>query len=259
MPEMSPDMMSKLATPEMMDTMQRMMKGMDPEALASMMKQSGMDVTPDQAASMQQQAGSLQKPVDYIAHGADGQAQPNADAVADGGCDLHAARGAGRAAGPRLAACTPARHGSNRSAVPGPAVAVAWLGLTARRVLNNRKCIASLCSAAWVESLLSALPSVEISFAIGGIVARLHTSDRLLLRQLWDVNSMSGFQNNAVGPRLYSVRRASTKGMVLSFLVALKLERIDGARLNGPSLVGTPLLLCFLVPKVLPSHLTVSG
>jgi hypothetical protein len=56
MPEVSADMMSKLATPEMMDTMQRMMKGMDPEALAGMMKQSGMDVTPEQAASMQQQA-----------------------------------------------------------------------------------------------------------------------------------------------------------------------------------------------------------
>ena len=53
-------MMSKLATPEMMDTMQRMMKGMDPEALAGMMKQSGMDVTPEQAASMQQQARTLQ-------------------------------------------------------------------------------------------------------------------------------------------------------------------------------------------------------
>lgn len=56
MPDMSADMMSKLATPEMMDTMQRMMKGMDPAALAGMMKQSGMDVTPEQAASMQQQA-----------------------------------------------------------------------------------------------------------------------------------------------------------------------------------------------------------
>ena len=51
--------MSKLATPEMMDTMQRMMKGMDPEALSGMMKQSGMDVTPEQAASMQQQARDL--------------------------------------------------------------------------------------------------------------------------------------------------------------------------------------------------------
>jgi hypothetical protein len=59
MPEMSSDMMSKLATPEMMDTMQRMMKGMDPEALSNMMKQSGMEVTPDQAASMQQQASKL--------------------------------------------------------------------------------------------------------------------------------------------------------------------------------------------------------
>lgn len=59
MPEVSADMMSKLATPEMMDTMQRMMKGMDPEALSGMMKQSGMDVTPEQAASMQQQARDL--------------------------------------------------------------------------------------------------------------------------------------------------------------------------------------------------------
>ena len=59
MPEVSADMMSKLATPEMMDTMQRMMKGMDPEALAGMMKQSGMDVTPEQAASMQQQVCDL--------------------------------------------------------------------------------------------------------------------------------------------------------------------------------------------------------
>jgi hypothetical protein len=59
MPEVSADMMSKLATPEMMDTMQRMMKGMDPAALAGMMKQSGMDVTPEQAASMQQQLDKL--------------------------------------------------------------------------------------------------------------------------------------------------------------------------------------------------------
>lgn len=56
---MSPDMMSKLASPEMLETVQKMMKGMEPEALAGMMSQSGMNVTPDQAAQMQKQVRGL--------------------------------------------------------------------------------------------------------------------------------------------------------------------------------------------------------
>lgn len=58
-----------------------------------------------------------------------GQAQPDADAVVDGGRHIHAARAAGCAASPRLAGGTPARHGSDRSAVFGAAVTVARLGL----------------------------------------------------------------------------------------------------------------------------------
>ncbi len=52
-------MMAKMATPEMTGMVQRMMKNMDPDALSSMMRLSGMDVSPDQARKMKEQARVL--------------------------------------------------------------------------------------------------------------------------------------------------------------------------------------------------------
>ena len=56
----SMDDMRKMAqNPEMLKHMKVMMKNMDPDALCSMMKASGMNVTPDQAKKMADQLGSL--------------------------------------------------------------------------------------------------------------------------------------------------------------------------------------------------------
>jgi hypothetical protein len=55
MPQLSPEMMEQMQTPEMMAMAKDMMKNMDPDALASMMKQSGIDVSPEQAGAMKQQ------------------------------------------------------------------------------------------------------------------------------------------------------------------------------------------------------------
>ena len=51
----TPEMMAQLNNPAMMDMAQRMMAGMEPAALADAMRQSGMDVTPEQAAQMKTQ------------------------------------------------------------------------------------------------------------------------------------------------------------------------------------------------------------
>lgn len=59
MPQLSPEMMEQMQTPEMMAMAKDMMKNMDPDALASMMKQSGIDVSPEQAGAMKQQLDSL--------------------------------------------------------------------------------------------------------------------------------------------------------------------------------------------------------
>ena len=49
-------MLAQLNNPETIEMMHRMMSSMDPEALAGAMKQSGLDVTPEQAAKMKEQA-----------------------------------------------------------------------------------------------------------------------------------------------------------------------------------------------------------
>ena len=51
----TPEMMAQLNNPSMMGMAQRMMAGMEPEQLADAMRQSGMDVTPEQAAQMKTQ------------------------------------------------------------------------------------------------------------------------------------------------------------------------------------------------------------
>lgn len=56
MPQMSPELMAKMQTPEMMRSMQSMMKSMPAEQLSAMMGQSGVTVTPEQAEQMKTQA-----------------------------------------------------------------------------------------------------------------------------------------------------------------------------------------------------------
>ncbi|KAL4458511.1 hypothetical protein ABPG75_013376 [Micractinium tetrahymenae] len=51
-PGMMADMRKQMQDPKMLKMMKNMLKGMDPEALASMMQGSGLSVTPDQARTM---------------------------------------------------------------------------------------------------------------------------------------------------------------------------------------------------------------
>ncbi|GAB4821916.1 hypothetical protein N2152v2_008962 [Parachlorella kessleri] len=58
-PRMMSEMRRKMEDPAMMKMVQNMMKSMDPEALASMMSQSGMKVTPEQAVKMRDSLGNM--------------------------------------------------------------------------------------------------------------------------------------------------------------------------------------------------------
>ncbi|PSC71444.1 outer envelope 61-like [Micractinium conductrix] len=51
-PDMMADMRKRMQDPEMLKKMKGMLKGMDPQSLADVMKQSGMNVSPEQAQSM---------------------------------------------------------------------------------------------------------------------------------------------------------------------------------------------------------------
>lgn len=55
MPQISPELMAKMQTPEMMKSMQGMMKSMPADQLAAMMSQQGMKVSPEQAEQMKTQ------------------------------------------------------------------------------------------------------------------------------------------------------------------------------------------------------------
>jgi ribosomal protein L12E/L44/L45/RPP1/RPP2 len=67
-PSSMEDMKKMTQNPAMLKQMQQMLKGMDPEALCSMMKASGVNVTPDQAKKMVDQLGNLNdKQIERIA------------------------------------------------------------------------------------------------------------------------------------------------------------------------------------------------
>ena len=53
------DLRRRMGDPAMLRTMQGALKGMDPESLAAIMRQSGRDVTPEQAAKMVDSMGSV--------------------------------------------------------------------------------------------------------------------------------------------------------------------------------------------------------
>jgi len=67
-PEMMSNMRSQMNDPAMLRSMQSMLKGMDPHSLASMMKASGMDMSPEQAQKMVDSLGNVsEKQLEWIA------------------------------------------------------------------------------------------------------------------------------------------------------------------------------------------------
>jgi predicted negative regulator of RcsB-dependent stress response len=67
-PETMSNMRKQLNDPQMLRSMQSMLKGMDPQSLASMMKASGMDMSPEQAQKMVDSLGNVSdKQLEWIA------------------------------------------------------------------------------------------------------------------------------------------------------------------------------------------------
>lgn len=67
-PEMMSTMRKQMNDPAMLRSMQSMLKGMDPDSLASMMKASGMDMSPEQAQKMVDSLGNVsEKQLEWIA------------------------------------------------------------------------------------------------------------------------------------------------------------------------------------------------
>jgi hypothetical protein len=58
-PDMMNNMRKQMNDPAMLKSMQSMLKGMDPSTLASMMKSSGMDMSPEQAQKMVDSLGNV--------------------------------------------------------------------------------------------------------------------------------------------------------------------------------------------------------
>lgn len=59
-PEMMKNMQDMMSDPKMMENMTKMMKNIDPSTLAAQAKAAGMDISPEQAASMSEQMKNLQ-------------------------------------------------------------------------------------------------------------------------------------------------------------------------------------------------------
>ena len=67
-PEMMSNMRKQMNDPAMLRSMQSMLKGMDPDSLASMMKASGMDMSAEQAQKMVDSLGNVsEKQLEWIA------------------------------------------------------------------------------------------------------------------------------------------------------------------------------------------------
>ncbi|KAL4535283.1 hypothetical protein Ndes2526B_g06183 [Nannochloris sp. 'desiccata'] len=67
-PDMMTNMRKQMNDPAMLRSMQSMLKGMDPQTLASMMKASGMDMSPEQAQKMVDSLGNVSdKQLEWIA------------------------------------------------------------------------------------------------------------------------------------------------------------------------------------------------
>jgi tetratricopeptide (TPR) repeat protein len=67
-PDMMANMRKQMNDPAMLKSMQSMLKGMDPSTLSSMMKSSGMDMTPEQAQKMVDSLGNVSdKQLEWIA------------------------------------------------------------------------------------------------------------------------------------------------------------------------------------------------
>lgn len=58
-PEVMTQMRQQMANPEMLRSMQSMLKNMDPQSLSSMMQASGLNMTPEQAQRMVDQMGNI--------------------------------------------------------------------------------------------------------------------------------------------------------------------------------------------------------